>query len=374
MLITGARLTAVRVPYKAEIGPVVTAGLRLEAAEHVIVELQTDAGIAGLGEAVPRPSVYGDTLEGLADSLATLIIPPIIGLDPWSVEQAWVRWQRVVANQAAKSAVDVALHDIAGRAAHVPAYRLLGGASNGDIPLCMAIAMGTRDQLVDQALRACADGYETIKIKVGMDVAADIENVQAVREAIGPDRTLYVDANGGYDRATAVRAVREFERCGVSLLEELLPAADTAGRVRLAAMTDIPLLADESTNSLADLQREMALGAVGAISLRAPRSGFSMSRRVAAIADLGGIPIVVGSHRELGIGTAANAHLAAAFSGVRLPAELGHHVFVEHPLLRHPLAIAGGRLRLPDGPGLGVELDPDAVDRYSIWTRTIGVV
>jgi L-alanine-DL-glutamate epimerase-like enolase superfamily enzyme len=372
MRIVAVELIAVAVPYTSDLGTLVTSGLTLSEARHILVRVHTDIGLVGLGEAVPRPSVYGETLDGMRAALETLIVPPILGLDPLDTERAWSTWERIVGNQSAKAAIDVALHDLIGRQAGIPLYRLLGGWSDGSIPLTMALGMGTSAAMADGARRAVAEGYRTIKLKVGTDVVADIAAVAAVRSAIGPDVGLYVDANCGYGRADAVRAIRGFERHDLRYVEEPIAAWDTAGRARLAHATDIPLLLDESTNELGAVIGAIADGSAGAFSLRAARTGIGRSRHIVGVAVAANVPCLVGSHRELGVGAASNAHLAAGYRATASPAELGSHVFLEDSLLAAPLRIEGGRLTLPDGPGLGVELDPDRVARYRLWTSVIG--
>lgn len=372
MRIVGVELTAVAVPYTSELGTLVTAGLRLSEARHLLVQVHTDAGIAGLGEAVPRPSVYGETLDGIRAALETLLVHPILGSDPLATERAWASWDRVVGNHSAKAAIDVALHDLLGRQAGIPLYRMLGGWSDGSIELTMALGMGTPAAMAEQARRFVDEGYRTIKLKVGSDVADDIRAVAEVRAAIGPDVGLYVDANGGYSRADALRAIRGFEPHGLRYVEEPIAPTDAVGRARLARATDIPLLLDESTNELGAVIGAVADGTAGGLSIRGARSGISRSRHLIGIAVAGGVGCLVGSHRELGVGVAANAHLAAAFRITAEPAELGTHRFLEDSLLTIPLRLEGGRLALPDGPGLGVELDPERVARYALWTTVIG--
>jgi L-Ala-D/L-Glu epimerase len=372
--VAAVRLTAVAVPYRPELGTVVTAGLSLSEARHLLVEVIAEDGNVGLGEAVPRPSVYGETLEGIRAAIETLLAPPLIGSNATDTERCWNAWARVVGNNAAKAALDVALHDLVARRAGLPLYRLLGGWSDGSIALTMALGMASADELAERARHAVADGFGSIKVKVGRDVSADIAAVAAVREAVGPEIVVYVDANNGYSRAEAIRAIRGFERYGVALVEEPVAAWDTAGRARLAQATDIPLLLDESTNELGAVPREITAGSAGAISVRAARSGITYTRHLVGVAVASNVPCLVGSHRELGVGVAANAHIAAGFRAMAYPAELGSHVFIEDGLLREPIRIEGGRLHLPAGPGLGVELDPERVARYALWSSAFGPV
>jgi L-Ala-D/L-Glu epimerase len=372
--IAGIRLTAVDVPYTAELGTLVTAGMTQGGARHVLVEAFADDGSVGLGEAVPRPSVYGETLDGIRAAIEGLLAPPLLGMAATDTERAWAGWERVVGNPSAKAALDVALHDLVARHAGLPLFRLLGGWSDGTIPLTMALGIGSPAQMAEHAQRAADAGYRTVKLKVGKDVSADLAAVTAVRHAVGEDIAVYVDANNGYARHDALRAARGFEQQDVILFEEPVAARDTAGRARLARATDIPLLLDESTNELADVPHEIEAGTAGAISVRSARTGVTLTRHLVGLAVANHVPLLVGSHRELGVGVAANAHLAAGFRAMAFPAELGSHVFLQDGLLQDPLRIDGGRLQLPDGPGLGVALDPECVARYRLWTATIGEV
>jgi L-alanine-DL-glutamate epimerase-like enolase superfamily enzyme len=365
MRITSVKFMSVSVPYDAEVGPIVTAGLEMTHANHVLVRVDTDEGIAGWGEALQRPSVYGETIESIFAALTKLLAPPIIGLDPREPEKLWAKWVRVVGNTTAKAALDVACHDIAGRAAGAPIFKLLGGAADEPVVrLTMPVALAREEEVVRQAERAVERGFTSVKLKVGKDVARDVRVTQAVRSAIGGDIDLYVDANQAYTTSEAARAARGFEAADISLLEEPVAPGNTAGRVKLAETTSVPLLLDETIERPSDALREIKLGTAGAFSIRSPRTGITWSRKMAAIAEAAGVPCLVGSHRELGIATAASAHLAAGLAGMSLPAELGVYSLVTEGLVTEPLRIEDGALVVPDGPGLGVEVDEDAVDRF----------
>jgi L-alanine-DL-glutamate epimerase-like enolase superfamily enzyme len=362
--IVSVDVTVVAVPYRAGVGAIVTAGLVLTEARHVLVEVRTDEGWVGLGEAVPRPSIYGETVESIVAALQQLLVPPLLGASPLEVERIWARWARVVGNTTAKSALDMACHDIAGQLAGLPLHRLLGGFSDGRVPLTMPIAIA--DDVVEQANVAIASGYKALKLKVGKDLRRDVATVEAVRCAVGPDPMLYVDANQGYRTSDALEAARQFGALGVDLLEEPVSAGNVDARVKLARAGHVPLLLDETLQAPSDLLREIGLGTPSAISVRSPRSGITGSRKVVALAEAAEVDCLVGSHRELGVATIASAHLAAGFAAMTLPAELGVATLLSHTLLSEPLRIDDGWLTLPSGPGLGVALDREAVARFRV--------
>lgn len=363
MRVIGVEATVVAVPFRPGVGTVVTAGMTLSEARHVLIEVHTDEGVSGLGEAVPRPSIYGETTDSILAALRDLLVPPILGLDPLDTERPWARWERVAANTTAKSALDMAFHDIAGRVAGLPLYKLLGGWSDGSIALTMPVAISDDASVRGQVEDAVAQGYGGIKLKVGRDLRRDVRVTAIAREAAGPDRLLYVDANQGYSTRDALAAAAEFRQIGVDLLEEPVAQSDVQGRVRLAAAGTAMLL-DESILNAADMLREIALGTPAAFSIRSPRSGITQARKLVGIAEAGLVPCLIGSHRELGVATAASAHLGGAFARMTYPAELGVHALLSDSLLADPLRIEGGRMILPERPGLGVELDREKVERH----------
>jgi L-Ala-D/L-Glu epimerase len=364
MRIVSVEATPVAVPFDPEFGPVVTAGLTMTAAHHVIVKVTTDEGLVGWGEALERPSVYGETVESIVAAYEKLLARTVIGLDPHDVERLWSRWSRIAGNTTAKAALDVACHDIVGRAAGQPLYKLLGGWSDGRIELTMPISLASPEEVVRQAELAVSRGFGSVKLKVGKDVGRDVRVTEAVRAAIGDDVMLYVDANQGYSTGDAIKAAAEYARLGVDLLEEPVGPSNLDARVQLARQGGVPLLLDESIERPGDALREIAHGTVGAFSIRSPRTGIMWSRKLIAVAEAAGLPCLAGSHRELGVGTIASAHLAAGHAAMSLPAELGVFTLVTESLLTEPIEIADGWMTLPAGPGLGVEVDPEKLEKF----------
>jgi L-alanine-DL-glutamate epimerase-like enolase superfamily enzyme len=366
MKVVAVEATPVALPFKEGVGTVVTSRLVLHDSRHVVVRLRTDAGVHGTGEALPRPASYGETIESILAILGQILAPLILGTDPFEVESLWERLDRVGHNTTAKCAIEMACHDIIGKVCEQPIYRLLGGYCRDRISLTMPIAMGAKDSVVRQADDAVAEGYRSVKVKVGKDVRRDADVIEAVRSAIGADVALYVDANQGYSASDALRAGRIYEALGVDLFEEPVVTSDERTRVRLSQTIGVPLLLDESIETPADAQRAIAIGTAGAFSVRSPRLGFARNRKLIAVAEAGGVPCVAGSHREAGVGTAATAHLAAGFAAMSLPAELGVHALLSDGLLTEPLEIADGHLTLPSGPGLGVEVDEEKLELYRL--------
>jgi L-alanine-DL-glutamate epimerase-like enolase superfamily enzyme len=370
MRIESIDVIAVDVPYRNGVRSVVTSGLVLTAANHLLVRVRTDDGHWGTGEAVPRPSVYGENRDGIAAAIRDYLGPALIGTDPFAVMSAWQSWSRVVGHNTAKAALDIALHDLAGRATGTPLCRLLGGGRQPSIPLTRALGIGEPDIVAEEAAAAVAAGYGGIKLKVGKNVRTDVAVVDAVRARVGNDAFIYVDANGGYSRHDASRAAKRFEAADVAFFEEPLPPGDVGGRRALSRTGGVAILADESINDFARFIDEGLSGSIAAASLRALRGGFVGARDLVGVSRAIPIALLVGSHRELGVGTAANLQLAAGYD-VALPAELSSTDSLEHTLLREPLEVSQGRMSVPSAPGLGIDLDDDAVRHYGIWSFTV---
>ncbi|HWM16618.1 MAG TPA: enolase C-terminal domain-like protein, partial [Microbacterium sp.] len=297
MRIEGIDVTAVDVPYRQGVRPVVTSGLVLTGANHLLVRVRTDDGHWGIGEAAPRPSVYGENRDGIAAAIRDYLGPGLIGSDPFAVMSAWQSWSRVVGHNTAKAALDIAMHDLAGRVTGVPLYRSLGGGDPSRIPLTRALGIGEPDVIAEDAAAAVAAGYSGIKLKVGKDVRADVRVVEAVRARIGEGVFLYVDANCGYSRLDAIKAVKHFAAADVALVEEPLAPGDVAGRLALSRTSGVAILADETINDFPGFIREGLSGSIAAASLRALRAGFVGARDLVGVARAIPISLLVGSHR-----------------------------------------------------------------------------
>jgi L-alanine-DL-glutamate epimerase-like enolase superfamily enzyme len=285
-------------------------------------------------------------------------------MDVRDTEKIWATWDRVVANNSAKASLDMAVNDIIGQMAGMPLYKMLGGWSNGRIRLTMPIAITDEAGVVQQATSAVSKGFTWLKMKVGLDLRRDIRVVGAVRAAVGADIGIYVDANQGYSTTDALKAADAFADLGVALFEEPVGMGNFMGLARIARDSRMTLLLDEGILLPSDVARALALGPSIAFSIRSPKTGFSWSRKIVGLIETASLTCLVGSHRELGVGTVASAHLAAAFRCMGYPAELGVYSLIEDGLLSEPLRMEGGEMVLPSGPGLGVSLDMKSVERY----------
>lgn len=325
----------------------------------VIAALVTEDGAMGLADSVNAvPFGYespGTMLHVLHDHL----LPAVRGIDARDIAVALHRMDKAIpGHPMAKAVIDIALHDLGAQAAGVPLSRHLGGPSRDRIPYTGSVGISTTDRMEAEAATHAARGARTIKVKIGTDPATDLDRVRAIRAAIGPSVKLRLDANQGCG-ADWLPAFRRMEAYDLEFIEQPLPVWDIAGCARLVAALDTPILIDEGVYTPHDLIALIRANAVGAVNIKILKTGLRGGSAIAAIAAAAGLPIVVGSMFETGIGTAAGLHFAASLPDLTACTE------VSFPLLLNDDVIAGApystptsdhAFPVPSGVGLGVAL------------------
>jgi L-alanine-DL-glutamate epimerase-like enolase superfamily enzyme len=247
-----------------------------------------------------------------------------------------------------------------------PCSALLGGCADR-VAVAHMISFDTPDAMAQDALAMHEEhGVRAFKVKVGRDPATDIAAFAAVREAL-PDAELYADANRGWTLEQALLAGDALVGLGVTAIEEPIAKEDRRGRALLAERWDVPLAGDESCLSLDDVRRAIEEGAVGQVSLKAARTGFTESRDVLALCRAHRMPIVVGSQYEGALGTLASIHLGAAYPELASrPVEAANFLDLASDLLAEPPRIADGHVAVPTGPGIGATVDEDALQAHRL--------
>lgn len=339
--------------------------------DYVIVRVRTDTGLIGLGEATVAARWSGETSVACASAIETLLGPALVGRDPTRVNAARLIMDRELKlNPFTKSAVEMALWDLSGKAAGVPVYQLLGGKVRETIPTKMMIGAFDIDRVKSLASEFLSWGVRCLKVKVGLDLAGDIARVAAVREVAGPEIPITVDSNCGWNVTTARRALEAFRKFDLLVAEQPIAPGNLAAMAYLRQTGGIPIMADESVFTLSDAWNVAATGAADVISLYPGKNGgIAASIEIAHATKAAGLVCHVGSNLELGIGSAAMLHLACSIAEIdseTYPADiLGPHYHVSD-LLTKPLDLRFDGARVPEGPGLGVELDEDALARYRV--------
>jgi len=337
----------------------------------LLVRIHTDEGLVGLGEVSCTPGWSGEDQVTAAHLIAEYIAPRLIGEDPTAVERLTAIIRIAVANNPfTKSGLEIALWDLLGKSVGLPIYRLLGGPVRDFVPTKFSVSGLAPERAAAIAAWAVAQGFRTMKVKVGIEPEGDIARVRAVREAVGPAVRLGVDANGGWSARTAIRTIRRLEEFNIYFAEQPVPDLDVAWLTDVRAHVQVPVMADESIYTLQDAMAVVRAGAADVLSVYIGKGGgIGPARKVAAVAEAAGLTCTIGSNLEMGVASAAMIHLAMATPGIgaeEFPCDILSPFLYEGDVLTEPLPIIAGSARPTEQPGLGVALDEEKVAHYRV--------
>ncbi|MEM9133231.1 MAG: enolase C-terminal domain-like protein [Actinomycetota bacterium] len=353
------------IPYRLRARrPVRFANGQVDAAVHVLVRVRDSDGVEGVAEASPRPMTYGDTAVSVVHAIEQLIEPAVRGVPAGQIGAAHHRLRHLVHNTTAIAAFDVALWDLKARRLGVPLAEMLGGFATS-VRAAHLLSLASPEEMAAEADEVfAATGVTAMKVKVGVDVATDVARTVAVRDALGAGALLYLDANHGWDAPATLIAVRALADKGIrpAWIEEPTPAAHALERRWLVERLDIPIVGDESATSLTTASAELQAGRCQAIAIKAGRTGITDSGRVIGLTEGLGADVVIGSQVEGTLGSIANLHLAAAHEATsRHPAEVTSGRHFETDIVTGAPPVEDGVMSVPTGPGLGVDIDDDAL-------------
>ena len=328
------------------------------AANDVLIRIVTDSGLVGLGESCPFPPITGDTQDTNL-LMARSIREMIKGKDPLAVDTLLTEIGHIVySNPSIVAAFDMALMDILGKAAGLPLFRLLGG-DKGTFETDITTGMDTPEKMAASAGGHAARGYKNIKMKVGLDPDLDAERVQAVREAIGKDVRLRIDANQGWTVPQAIYALRKMERFNVQFVEQPVVAWDIAGLKAVRNESPIPVCADEALFLPQDAMKLIKAEACDYFNIKLMKAGgMTNSVRIAHIADAANIRCMVGCMLETRLALTAGAHVVASQRNITFADLDGNSDHTLDPIVGGMAVSSSGELTLPELPGLGVDVDP----------------
>ncbi len=337
-----------------------------DAAEHILVRITTDEGVTGIAEAPPRPTIYGESLQSIKSAIDGWFGPMIRGMNPFEIERIWHKLNTIVWNPTAKAAIDMALHDIMGRALGVPCYQMFGYWTD-KVRLSFCINLNPIREMVAEAEEMISTyGFKALKLKVGTEPQKDIEMVKTMRKEVGDGIFLYVDANQGYDPFTAIQVIRAITEYGIAFVEEPCPVWDKKGRIMVSQKVDIPLMGDESCFTPIDVMREIELGALRIVLIKTARTGFTLSRKIIHLCEQAGIRNLHGMQGDSSVGTLCSAHLCAGLKNTSsyYPSDLSFFLHLTGDFLKNPIQIKDGYLELGKEPGLGMAIDEKAFRQY----------
>jgi muconate cycloisomerase len=337
------------------------------------VELETDDGLVGYGEAPLSmgPVFPEETWQGSTSLILDYFSNILIGKDPFDVEEIMRELDLAATrNFTTKFAIEIALFDLMGKKLDRPAYDLLGGGYQLEVPLSWSLAIGDPEKDAKEAAERVEMGHRIFKIKFGfLDPDTDIERLKAIREAVGDDIDLRIDVNQGWTPEVAIQTIRRIEKLDLrpSFIEQPVVAWDIKGLARITRAVETPIMADEGLFTLRDAQSLIELEAADIFAIKVMKhGGFLKSKQIAALAESANIPCYVGSNLETGIGTLACLHFVVSTPMVTYGCELFGPKLLTDDILIDPVEYVPGMITCPPRPGLGVTLDQDKIEKYRI--------
>lgn len=353
MKITDFRIGEISVPLKT---PFKTALRTVNSVEDIIVEIHTDTGNIGYGEAPPTGVITGDTKGAIVGAINDHIKKNLIGMDIENFEEIMIKLDKsLLKNTSAKAAIDIALYDLYGQLYNAPLYKLLGSYKK-EIITDVTISVNDPEEMAKDSLDAIRRGFKTLKIKVGKDPLIDIERMKAIRQVVGYDVQLRIDANQGWKPKEAVKALRKMEDEGLDIefVEQPVAAHDIEGLKFVTDNVSIPVLADESVFSPEDALNILQKRAADFINIKLMKTGgIHNALKICSAAEIYGVECMIGCMLEAKVSVNAAVHLAAGKSIIT-------KIDLDGPVLCSEDPVEGGatfeeyKITLNDEPGLGI--------------------
>ncbi|MPZ52388.1 MAG: mandelate racemase [Acidimicrobiia bacterium] len=339
---------------------------------RVLTKVTDSDGVVGWGESRGNPRWNEESIESVQVTLDTHLAPAVVGTEIWDLDGLHQRMDRAIrggfgiGHPVAKAGIDVAIHDLLGHKLEIPVTDLLGGRRRDTIQLGWIVSSTDPAAAASEAKEGLEEGYSAFKVKIGVHgVTGDIAFVRSVREVIGDDAFLWVDANQGYTADEALRVARGIVDLDVDVFEQPVAANDIIGLRRLVASSPIPVALDETLRAPRDLVQMVALEAADVVIAKVQRTaGLWRSRQLCDLAEAAGLRIMGSGMSETDIGLAAGLHLFSRY-GIDTPVDLNGRQFIETPFVGETVVVDGGVATVPVGPGLGVEVDEEAVRSLS---------
>ncbi len=330
--------------------------------DTVVVKLTDEAGNVGWGQSVPSPTWSYETVETVRTTLDHYLGPAIVGLDAFDTDGVWRAMNRAIAasfstgQPICKAGIDLALFDLTGRTLNQTARERWGSTGKDSITLSWTIDVRQLDEIEPGIAEAARRGYRNFNIKVGSDPGLDVLVCREIRK-LAPAAFVWVDANGGYDLATALAVAPQFADLGIAALEQPLPANRLAGYRKLKQQGALPILMDEGIVSLTDLEEFHELGLLDGVAMKVSRcGGLTESRRIIEALEQRELLFFASGLTDSDLSLAASVQLFAAYD-LKHPAALNVPQYLTGTILREPVRIDGDQAAVPSQAGLGVDVD-----------------
>ena len=353
MKIREIQIGKVSIPLKK---PFKTALRQVNSAEDIIIRVIADSGETGFGNAPPTAVITGDSQDSIISAIRDTLGPKIIGMDVENLEGILTTLETgMLHNHSAKAALDIAVHDLFGKRFGMPLYKFFGGYCSS-METDLTISLNAPEEMVRDALEAVAEGYTAIKIKVGNEPALDIKRVRAIRQAVGADIQIRLDANQGWSAKEAVRTIRSFEAEGldIELVEQPVKAHDFEGLKYVTERVETDIMADEAAFGPFEVFRLLSMRACDLINIKLMKAGgLHNAIKIANFAETVGVQCMMGCMLESKVGITAAASMAAGRKIVT-SADLDAAVLLAEDPVIGGVSFERNLLRLSEEPGLGI--------------------
>jgi len=361
-VITKVEVIKLNIPYKEPF--VISLGV-IPSATNVVVKLHTGSGLTGIGECAPFVFIVGETQETVFE-LAKQIGRLMKNKDPFAIEDRLAEIDRAVqGNYTMKSAFDMALYDLLAKKADLPLYKLLGGNNKREVYTDMTISIGDPQKMAKDALEFKKAGFPAIKVKLGTTMEADVARIKAIREAVGEDYPMRIDANQGWDPVTAIKTLKALDKFNIEHCEEPIPHWNNKELVKVRENSPVSIMADESLFDHHDAFRLASMGACDYFNIKFSKSGgINNALKIIAIAEASGIKCQVGCMSESRYALTALMHLVVARNNIVHFDMDSSLMLAEDPVVGGIEYKGSGKWELgDDAPGIGADFDEEVLGK-----------
>jgi len=338
--------------------PFAIANETVDVGENVFLKIETDEDITGWGCATPD-SITSETIDSVINCFDNIVKDILIGEDPTRINMLNdIIEEKIKANSSVRAGVNMALYDIIGKKANMPLYQLLGGYRNR-IETSITIGLNPGDIMVEKAKEFVSQGFKCLKVKCGMDPDQDIDVVLAIRNAVGPNIKIRMDANEGYSLEKALKVIETLEKLGadIEMLEQPTSAKYLYALKEVTAQCTVPIMADETALTLRDSLKAIKMEIADMINIKLMKiGGITNAIKVNTYAEIAEIPVMIGCMNESMGAMAAGVHFACAFKNIQY-ADLDSALDFQEDIVKGGATYKDGYVIPSDKPGLGIEVD-----------------
>ncbi|RLE57315.1 MAG: dipeptide epimerase [Thermoprotei archaeon] len=326
-----------------------------ELAKSVLVFVETGDGAVGIGEASPAPRVTGEDVSTVVEVIEKVLKPRVVGLEVEEFRRIWLTMERCIeGNYSAKAGIDIAVHDLLGKVLGRPLWRLLGGLVS-ELETDITVSLDRPEVMAEEARVAVEKGFRVLKLKLGLDPKLDVERVRAVRDAVGYDVRLRVDANQGWSPKQAVWVLSRIERFEIECVEQPVPEWCIDGLKYVRERVEVPVIADESAKTVRDVAHLAKLEAVDGVNVKLMKcGGITPALDIVSVARSHDLMLMFGCMLETRVSITAAASVASYAQPEFI--DLDAPLSIVHEPIKGGVEYVGPRMKLPLGPGLGVEV------------------